>query len=690
MEVTGNRLQYKTEETNSVKQPTNIPPQTKENTVPNTYIKQDNIPNNISPKKGSSIENISFASNQQQVYKSYEEALSAADKMDKIKVIIDNKDGTFKIEEVTQKQLESILNNKSNFPNHVSVVAPYTAHGKSLESRGTKMSHEVKLSTKDSSYKINDFLKETDLSNSPRLGAMLNIAGNHKTYNGTRNIEAANKSVEVMQILGNNLSNCRDILNKLSNQRIINTQDATFLKNQLSNVISNAQNLNLSESDISKLNSFLGDITKIESLDAQYKQEEANFTQLMADQTQNINELSEKINKLEGNRALSSDQKNVLGFLKQRIFGDFANKIMNSNDPGQIALYNKFLRNVLEGMESVPAITGSQLVDKMKEYEAMSEVFAKHANNQELTSADKQKVEAYLSDATPQEKGIINGYLSIPAQPVSNATGNITSTSQVNNRNNNSGSEINIANNSQTSSATNSFGPTSNTSRVPVGGFKFDKEAMTEAANLKPSGYSVLQVKVTDSKGNVSTLSDSFKKIIDTGNKQNQSLSRMMSNRVERRQIETKVLAQAPEILPVIKKAEIKNIENIEKMINDEVKKQIEKADALEDKLDLNVDDTVDELVDLLKKFREIINKLDVDSRDVIYKNMAAKMTDESFSKYIKENRERLSGLDKSKSLINEMFNNSTEVKDPSLPDFIKDKKNYDELTKLALIAMVA
>lgn len=93
----------------------------------------------------------------------------------------------------------------------------------------------------------------------------------------------------------------------------------------------------------------------------------------------------------------------------------------------------------------------------------------------------------------------------------------------------------------------------------------------------------------------------------------------------------------------------------IDKVLNELINESIKNANEMEEKLNLSVDDT-GSIVPLLEKFRDIISKLDMDSKENIKKTLEASGISNSFSSSRRDMNLRWESLDKVKKELNKLF----------------------------------
>lgn len=94
----------------------------------------------------------------------------------------------------------------------------------------------------------------------------------------------------------------------------------------------------------------------------------------------------------------------------------------------------------------------------------------------------------------------------------------------------------------------------------------------------------------------------------------------------------------------------------IDKVLNELINESIKNANELEENLNLSVDDQSASIVPLLEKFRNIISKLDMDSKENLKKTLEASGISNSFSSSRRDMNLRWESLDKVKKELNKLF----------------------------------
>lgn len=162
--------------------------------------------------------------------------------------------------------------------------------------------------------------------------------------------------------------------------------------------------------------------------------------------------------------------------------------------------------------------------------------------------------------------------------------------------------------------------------------------------------------------------------------KENNDLSDILANEIKDEMVD---------LLSKIKKdTELLNSYTNNDVSNDTLQKLIYEADKLENKLNLNIDSESDNIVNLLVKFRAILGELDTEMKKLVEKNLINKIIDDSFIKFITENKQNIKRLDEAKKEINKIFKSSKEVMNSTLPYEIKQLTTQDALKKLSLVAL--
>lgn len=98
--------------------------------------------------------------------------------------------------------------------------------------------------------------------------------------------------------------------------------------------------------------------------------------------------------------------------------------------------------------------------------------------------------------------------------------------------------------------------------------------------------------------------------------------------------------------------------------IKENVRKIIENVEKMESELDLEVRQGETTIVTLLQKFREIINQLDLDSRNNIKKMIDSYLIDQKNQNYIRDMELRWKSLDKAREMVNKVFD---EIKEKNI-----------------------
>ncbi len=122
----------------------------------------------------------------------------------------------------------------------------------------------------------------------------------------------------------------------------------------------------------------------------------------------------------------------------------------------------------------------------------------------------------------------------------------------------------------------------------------------------------------------------------------------------------------------------------IDKIVNEYIKN----ADELQAKLDLSVEPGKENIVSLLNKFKEIISRLDIETRQIIKARLEAQMIDFNFSRQIRENKEKQVAIDQAKATQKEIFQKSNEVRLANIPYEAKQEIFSKNSAKLALIEL--
>jgi hypothetical protein len=101
----------------------------------------------------------------------------------------------------------------------------------------------------------------------------------------------------------------------------------------------------------------------------------------------------------------------------------------------------------------------------------------------------------------------------------------------------------------------------------------------------------------------------------------------------------------------------------VEQNLREELRKLIEKVEIMEENLNLDVNIGETTIVTLLEKFRDIINKLDIDTRNNISKRIESLLISQRNDLYIRDMKLRLESLDKAKIELNNIIKEIKEEK---------------------------
>lgn len=202
---------------------------------------------------------------------------------------------------------------------------------------------------------------------------------------------------------------------------------------------------------------------------------------------------------------------------------------------------------------------------------------------------------------------------------------------------------------------------------------------------------------VIDELNNVTTQSSSFltavNNVVESKKELNKALSEVESFLKENNDLSdilaSEIKDEMVDLLSKIKKdTELLNSHKNNDVSDDTLQKLIYEADKLENKMNLNIDSESASIVNLLVKFRAILGELDTEMKKLVEKNLINKIIDDSFIKFITENKQNIKRLDEAKKEINKIFKSSKEVMNSTLPYEIKQLTTQDALKKLSLVAL--
>ncbi len=123
--------------------------------------------------------------------------------------------------------------------------------------------------------------------------------------------------------------------------------------------------------------------------------------------------------------------------------------------------------------------------------------------------------------------------------------------------------------------------------------------------------------------------------------------------------------------------------------LNEIIEKVIKKARLLQDKMSLTMNTPKEaQLSTFLSNLRRIIANLDLETRELINKKLSSKIIDQNFSKFIKENQDKIKISNELREQLNNIFNESKEIKVAKMPLSLKQEKMDDISEKFILIAL--
>ncbi len=135
-----------------------------------------------------------------------------------------------------------------------------------------------------------------------------------------------------------------------------------------------------------------------------------------------------------------------------------------------------------------------------------------------------------------------------------------------------------------------------------------------------------------------------------------------------------------------------KEVDSIQKeldSLDDIINQLIKSAREMQDKLDLAIITPKEAKIStLMENLRNIISNLDDETREMLNKKLSSKLIDQNFSRYIKENQDKIKIKEELRIQLNKIFNDSKEVKEAKIPMALKQRKQDDISAKMALIAL--
>jgi hypothetical protein len=553
-------------------------------------------------------------------------AQKAAEGLDFNVAIIKNDNGSFSLYNVSQDQFASIMSDKK-YSGKVEVFSGSFGRGRDVynpretgkddimpvagSSGREKREKELDNMTRES-------LQETKLNLSEKdAGNLKKQAGFGQVTEQTADNPAVNDALETIANFSRSTARpTMEDLNKVEAQ-------VNFL------LEFNAKgSLKLPGDDLAKLEKLK---TSIENSKASLAKLELATKEFNAGKLRAKNqavEMGRTLDNLEANAKTPADKKAIIALRK--IIANY-DKVLDSNDPARIALYEAYMKRVQQFLDNKeynnhPPV---KLSDLQKEYNEIRKILVDADGSGEITEKDKQKAINKVREWAGEKSSAVqitakslDKYKVVPPDQVSASNANSEPETELDDEGCYDGS-CTVFDNQDL--------------RNGFHGFQLDVAGLAEKMEMAAEDYD-----------------ESINELINLADEVMDGLSDALD--YYWKVPETDTVNLAPEIPFSFK---------------------IEKKDVPQS------------IADLLKKFREIIVDLDLNTREVAYKEISAKMIDKAFADYLKNNYERLRNQNETGAIMQQLFKESTEVNDSQLPFAIKQMKQTDILKKMALVALL-
>lgn len=612
--------------------------------------------------------------------------------------IVQESDGTYSIQEFNSDVEEKVSNvlkkEKTNNDKYTlkdelksvgvasTVVELFSSDYDSNFNVGISFENQIQIDTNDLIVKGNKYQKELN-----------------KTY-VKEDLSTNQLKTEMLSLTSeiSDLKSFNETLSKISSNGNVKISDLKTLSSVYKNIMKKIDSgeVNVSDEMKSKLKNLS---SLVENVESNYKEHFANLEQMNSEIINMVQVTStslpklEKLSKQMGNNAISSQV--------TKLMSDYE-KVLKEGDREKIALYTAYIQRIDEilsysfkGMSESGKSTYliRELGNAENKFNYASGLLNNlKANPRAINESEKKHLNSYLTALNTSEslKNVFSNYEKTLEAGALDAT-SVKPSSGAN-------SEI-----------MSSFGHTNNLSQgleqspeLPVKPTYTPIETSSGFQNLTEKDVKAF-IESPESKEFISTVSQiskksenlvvSMERASESEVKLNTSIQKVTTFFRENKDVTDLFQKQIQEDIQKASKR-LKEVETIlgrnysDKVIDEIVSDLISNAEFLEQNINTEMNPNDASIVPLLKKFRDIIEELDIKTRATIGKKLASKMIDDSFSKYIDENRRRLMDENESKTEILKIINSSSEVRDSRLPYKMKQMTLDDCAQKIALVAL--
>jgi hypothetical protein len=629
------------------------------------------------------------------------EADGAAGQHKGMEAIVKNNDGSYSLYTLNLKEVENILKNPEKFPNIERINFPLNFYGASVETIYDAIDVHEKDKSGNYIHNFEDFKKRINRSDNSSVISWMHVTPDSLKLEKTddyKDLENSSSDIgdKISSLRG--MEKAQKIIDDLNAGRYVSLEGLTLLETSISDVISQVEKgtIKLEQKSIDTLKAMDVTVKKLKDTEEKLIESRHEFNAVADDAQQQVYNLDKKIKELKGKFFKSSNDTNTINTL-EAILGNYV-RISNSGNRENMALYAIFLKSELEYIESggndpkqVKLMMGKYnsiavILNEFNEYGSLTpdardiffnhlkslgagpegiKLFENYFNSKPANAATNPATFNFVDDTPQPEKRVIVdvGYAEkMPfdmegishvkpgiAPPLSNET------------------EIVVE-----------YGPSPKHEKLPL----FTDEQLEEAGkgNYSPE---IIQALLPE-----------IRKTVEKLDKVPVAAFKVSENYAEKLKNLNDLNKQSPAVSNILYnlsdsiKEDIIRYRKSQAVIEQIVVKLVQYADQLQEELDLSVDGSAASIGALLDKFRAIISELDINTRDMIYKKLAMKLIDDSFSKFLKENKDKLNNQESTKEMMLKVFSDSKEVKEASMPFDLKQLKLNDNSLKIALMSL--
>ncbi len=621
------------------------------------------------------------------------DAEKAAGKHNGIEGIVKNKDGTYSLYSLSQKDVEKILNDREKFPNIIKISFPFSFYGSAVENLNEIM--DLNEKDKNGNYKntFKRFMERINLKEAEEID-LINLTPEQLKTENTDEYRALEEAVyslneEISSL--KEMEKAQKILEDIESGKYINLDNLKVLETSLNDIISQVESgkLKLDDKNIASLKSMAVTIRNVKESEIKLSEARKEFNSTVDDAAKQVYAMDAKVKELKGKLFLTKEERFTLNTL-EAILGKYV-KISASGNRENIALYSVFMKGMLDYL-ATGGTDGDKIKLMMSKYNGIALLLNEFNEKGVLTEDARSNFFYHLNalGASPEEKKIFENYFSKPhtRPPQNPANYEFVDEPVV---------DVHLAaENPLDLKKIGIVGP------GPVAPVKSDENIFAYSAPLKkPEPLDLFTDEQIEEAGKAAITPEIMKPLIPLMEKTVGSLEKVGFSAFEYSEREVKLDNSLEELFK--KAGETKDIlTGLRKLMKDDIEKRIKGltaahkainkiiliAEKLLAAMKLGVDGSAANIADLLQKFREIISELDIETRELILQKLTAKLIDESFTKYLKENSDNMKNFESVREMFLKVFQESSEVKESDMPFDLKQIKLADNSLKIALIAL--